>query len=271
MNYDLYMELPTYDSLHPMWMMETEDVLEAEAWCRGELLEPEHKDKLAKGYLLTAKHQGLGLKNPHGCSVEQILCLGRVMNRPRGRPPRIEVCLHSNDMSTDDGVIPRLGLKSIEVVSWRFSRHGRRLGYCWRSQHIDPRLLLALAQVSDVPDELILAAECEMARTVVGRLLPEHRDIANVIDDVQLYITGRLALEAIADTPMQLNDNHGNPYKCIIHLRADAANSPKKLDMASFVAFERASKEAAKNAARSVITIPDLVYGLIRRGHTLKM
>jgi len=281
--YTLYIEVPSSNGLHPMYRDETDDLAYAERWCSGAATDSRTLDLLRKGYVLTAKHHELGLKNEHGAYVEQVACLGRCMAIPRGKNQRIATCDETTvrfDGTAETGCLSLIGVKSLVTVGdyWQFRRDGLdlELDNVWTDEkkpsfsryQIRSGTLLLLAAVCGVNMRLVAAALCGG--------LPDHMSWVKPLTD-ELYVATVASIKewmygesdhiAEAPEPSATDFSRLDDYSAKL-----AISRLSRITMVHTNVRDCANELCiSKNSVISVIKKPDIVYALIKMGHTTKL
>ncbi len=286
MKYQLSIEVPRSSGLHPMYRDETDDLAYAERWCSGAATDSRTLDLLRKGYVLTAKHHELGLKNEHGAYVEQVACLGRCMTAQRGRPHRITLC-------TPRGFFVKgmleyadaIGLKEARSLSWVFrgSMAAQDIGTIWIKEGLKTDKLLRLAHAMSIHPRLIVMASCKALA-----LLSEH--VPNSLrDTVSIRVVEDWTMGGEPCSPQAVQDSREadlTRYASFRFVSACKAITALMLCTYEFtpqsmidvfaeeldtVWLLEDSRTKPREAFRSIIKLPDIVYGAIAMGHTLKL
>ncbi len=245
--YNLYLEIPRSDSMHLMQLGETTDYDDAERWCSGKVLSRAQRSKMQSGYMLTAKHNSLGLKTEQGCDIEQVACFGRFGKSLVSGKVSIATCT-STGAPFGDTIVVGFGLtEKLRVIN-----------KCWLAERPNAHTITSALMDSKVITQLAVMAVAKAIAPEVDRFSAgmSRRDIPQL---VEARARGEMTTMSSLEYPSAM---------------AAIFLAKGWYDMAVSKAFESARLHGIPPdvalmsmgaAIKSVVTLPDVAYAAIVR------
>ncbi len=278
----LDIEVPYPGRLHPMYMGQTDDPVEAERWCTGSLLSASDTANLRKGYLLTAKHSSLGLKNEHGVFVEQILAVGRVVEAKTNKAPRIVTCARDGISDASGYVDGRaMGLYNLIGLGTGSKKDSQNWFAFWQ-QKIQGQALINAAIVCEVPYKPIIYAACACMKEADVAYGNRQDD---VLDDVHAWMRGGPTVDASVVLPVTTfkNESQMSLFYAKHKVRKAAADGASGSILSNFdkateavydlqrlrIRYKDGRRLDTATVIRDVIKLPDVVHAAIASGRML--